>query len=235
MRQTGEWPGVLVLRHGFSKAQARPWNRDVPDAYLTLIRGTSLFLAMCADHLRSVGVGSVLSPPLPLSSARIWEQAGYEPMERLDVFGRELTDDIPDHGVAIAEERSVDWAEVEGVDRMAFEPFWRLDALGLEEASTATPSSALLTVRDSGLLGFSIVGAGATAGYLQRIAVVPDAQRRGLGRALVRASLRWAHRRGARQMLLNTLPGNDSATALYVSEGFSQLDDQLAILRKTTP
>ena len=84
---------------------------------------------------------------------------------------------------------------------------------------------------DSDLLGFSIVGAGAGAGYLQRNAVAPSVQHRGIGRALVRASLRWARQHGARQMLLNTLGNNDAASNLYLTEGFTHLDDRLAILR----
>jgi len=130
-------------------------------------------------------------------------------------------------------ERQVDWAEVQEVDSQAFEPFWRLDSRGLSEATTATPSAVVLTVRGDALLGFSIVGAGASAGYLQRIAVAPSAQHRGIGRALVRASLQWARQHGAHQMLLNTLGNNAAASNLYITEGFAHLDDRLAILRSS--
>ncbi|NIA23986.1 MAG: GNAT family N-acetyltransferase [Gammaproteobacteria bacterium] len=232
MRHTGEWPGSIVLRHGLSKSIARPWNRDVPDAHLTLIRGTADFLSECADHLRAMGVPSVASSPLPSSATRLWKEAGYRPFERLDVFARELTGDLPDPGITVDAERAQDWDAVERVDRSSFEPFWRLDAAGLREAFTAAPRSVLLTARAPDLLGFSIVGVGSVAGYLQRIAVTPDAQGRGLGRSLVRASMQWAHRHGAREMLLNTLPNNDTASGLYVDEGFFQLDDHLDILRK---
>jgi ribosomal protein S18 acetylase RimI-like enzyme len=232
VRHTGEWPGVVVLRHGLSKATARPWNADVPDAYLSLVRGSSPFLEMCADHLHSMGIPSVLSPPLPSTSVDLWQDAGYQPFEWLDVFGRELIDSIPDPERAVSTERHVDWREIQQVDRQAFTPFWRLDTVGLDEASTATPSAAVLTVRDPDLLGFSIVGAGTTAGYLQRIAVTPPAQHRGIGRSLVRASLHWARRHGARQMLLNTLGDNAAAARLYLAEGFTHLDDRLAILRR---
>ncbi|NOY56724.1 MAG: GNAT family N-acetyltransferase [Actinobacteria bacterium] len=232
MRHTGEWPGSIILRHGLSKATARPWNRDVPDAHLTLIRGTAGFLAECANHLQAMGIPAVASSPLPPSAARLWKEAGYQPFKRLDVFGRRLEGDFPDPAIAVTAERTPDWDAVERVDRDSFEPFWRLDTGGLQDAFTATPRSVLLTAGAPDLLGFSIVGVGSIAGYLQRIAVTPAAQGHGLGRSLVRASMRWAHHHGAKEMLLNALPNNETASGLYINEGFSQLDDHLHILRK---
>jgi ribosomal protein S18 acetylase RimI-like enzyme len=232
MRHTGSWPGIVVLRNGLSKAIARPWNGDVPDAHLYLVRGSAAFLEQSVDYLHELGVPSVMSPPLPSTSHQLWFEAGFEPYEWLDVFGRDMAEDTPDPEIEVRTERNVNWDEVEVVDRAAFDPFWRLDAQGLEEASTATPTAGVLTVRKKSLLGFSIVGAGAAAGYLQRIAVTPDNQHQGIGRALVRESIRWARHHGARQMLLNTLGDNAAATKLYISEGFSRLDDRLAILRK---
>lgn len=234
MRHTGDWPGVVVLRHGLSKAVARPWNEDVPDAHLTVIRGSSVFLELSVHHLISLGAPSVLSPPLPRSSLAMWSTAGFETFELLDVYGRDLSTPVPDPGIPVVTEHHVNWEEVHNVDREAFEPFWRLAVQGLKEATTATPTSAVLTVRDGSLLGFSIVGAGATAGYLQRIAVAPSSQHHGIGRALVRASLEWAQRHGAREMLLNTLGKNDAASNLYLTEGFMHLDDRLAIVRSSS-
>lgn len=233
MRHTGEWPEIVVLRHGLSKAVARPWNADIPDAHLTLVRGTATFLAECADYLCAMGIPGVISPPLPSSSIRLWREAEYQPFERLDVFGRGLDDQLPNADFTVLTEKTPDWEAVEKVDRSSFEPFWRLDEKGLRDAFSATPRSVLLVVRDPELLGFSIVGVGAIAGYLQRIAVSPNAQGRGIGRSLVRASMQWARRHGARQMLLNTLANNENASSLYIDEGFARLDDHLDILRRS--
>ncbi len=80
--------------------------------------------------------------------------------------------------------------------------------------------------------GYAIVGAGSIAGYLQRVAVHPDFQGAGLGRSLVRASMRWARRHGAHSILLNTQPDNEVAASLYRSEGFERLLDRLTVLRR---
>ncbi|MDX1449576.1 MAG: GNAT family N-acetyltransferase, partial [Acidimicrobiia bacterium] len=67
--------------------------------------------------------------------------------------------------------------------------------------------------------------------YLQRIAVDPGDQGAGVGRTLLRGSMAWARRRGARTMLLNTQTDNEKATMLYRSERFTVLSSRLTILR----
>ncbi len=83
------------------------------------------------------------------------------------------------------------------------------------------------------MLGFSIVGVTQSTGYLQRIAVDPRAQGHGVGRSLLRASLRWARRHRARSVLLNTQIDNEGAARLYESERFEPLPQRLVLLRAT--
>ena len=53
------------------------------------------------------------------------------------------------------------------------------------------------------------------------IEVHPAEQRRGIGRALVRACIEWAKARGIERLELYTRRDNDRAIALYASEGFN--------------
>jgi ribosomal protein S18 acetylase RimI-like enzyme len=119
------------------------------------------------------------------------------------------------------------------IDRAAFEPPWRLEELGLREAYGSTTHRVFLTVGSNGRIdGFAIVGAELGAAYLQRVAVDPTEQGRGLGKSLVREAQRWAGRQGAHTMLLNTQPVNERAAALYRAEGFRLLPDRLEVLRR---
>jgi ribosomal protein S18 acetylase RimI-like enzyme len=101
------------------------------------------------------------------------------------------------------------------------------------EAMAATPHSVLHVVRSGsgGLAGFAVSGAGSSLAYLQRLAVDPGSQGRGIGRSLVRSSARWAKRMGSRVLMLNTQVGNEGAIALYESEGFVTLEEPLAVLK----
>jgi GNAT superfamily N-acetyltransferase len=232
MRVLGDWPGRLVLRRGWAKAEARPWNADVPDASLRLIRGSSEFLAACGAYLLGIGVSGVASPPLPDALSGMWLSAGFEPHLALDLYSRELVGSQPAPSHEVTTGGASDWEHMERIDHAAFPPLWRLDQDGLREAMGATPhSSLLLTHEKSRPTGFAIVGAGSIAGYLQRVAVHPEFSGQGIGRSLVRAANKWAKRRGARSMVLNTQPDNDPAARLYVSEGFQKMLDQLTVFR----
>ena len=69
--------------------------------------------------------------------------------------------------------------------------------------------------------------------YLQRLAVDPAWQSRGIGRSLVRTAAAWAQGQGASALLLNTPDGNQSATSLYATEGFDTVTRDLAVLSRT--
>ena len=70
------------------------------------------------------------------------------------------------------------------------------------------------------LVAFAITGAAAGQGYLQRLAVAPEHQGHGHGRALVVDSLAWMRARRLAHGLVNTAVGNEPALALYESHGF---------------
>ena len=84
------------------------------------------------------------------------------------------------------------------------------------------------------LLGYLITGRAGGRGYLQRLAVHPDAQRRGLGSTLVVDGLRWLRRHRCQQAVVNTQETNASALAMYEHLGFRRQQDGLAVLTRAT-
>ncbi|MEU9831793.1 GNAT family N-acetyltransferase [Streptosporangium sp. NPDC048047] len=63
-------------------------------------------------------------------------------------------------------------------------------------------------------------------GEIRALAVAPDARGRGVGRALVRAAIDLAARRGVGLLLLSTQPAMTTARRLYLSEGFRRLPER---------
>lgn len=228
----GEWPGTVTIRRGWARATARPWNDDGPQTALRLERGSSEFLRSAAEHMVARGNGGVFSPALYPDAVRVWDRAGFRSFADLDVMegpvGRRSA--RPAH--AVSQVRSPNWPDLVAVDNTAFEGFWRMNRLGLLEAMSATPRSTVLQVDDGGSpVGYALVGTQMATAFLQRVAVDPAFSGRGLGTSLVRASLGWAAKMGARAMVLNVRPDNPRARDLYLREGFDLTGARLSLLR----
>lgn len=231
--QRGDWPGLLTLRRGWARAEARPWNDAVDDAVLRLVRGGTGFLQACTDRMLELGAPSVLSPPLSASARRTWEHAGYIEWLPLALMRLPLDGSIPAPSHLVVDVADADMEGLLRIDRAAFAEFWRFDEHGLREAMAATGRASTFIVRDADgdPAAYAVVGFGHAISYLQRVAVHPDWQGQGMGRSLVRVAARAARNRGSRAMLLNTQLDNAAAIALYESEGYTTLSDPLAVLR----
>jgi ribosomal protein S18 acetylase RimI-like enzyme len=89
-----------------------------------------------------------------------------------------------------------------------------------------TPEDTLVAVVDGRVAGYALVGpptplpASAHVQMLRGIAVAPEAQGRGVGRALVDAAIEEAAARGAVKITLRVLGTNDVARRLYAAAGF---------------
>lgn len=232
VRVTGEWPGPITLRRGWARAESRPWNDAVPLAHLRMQRGTSMFIGDCVEALRELGAPGVLSPPLPRSAQRLWREASFEPHAELALLRLDLGEVRPPSHLVVQGSNS-DIREALRIDAAAFDEFWRFDRHAIEEAISSTRTAVIHVVRTAGggLAGFAVTGIGVTIAYLQRLAVDPACQGRGIGRSLVRTSARWAEREGARALMLNTQLDNGPAIRLYASEGFEVLSEPLAVLK----
>jgi GNAT superfamily N-acetyltransferase len=86
---------------------------------------------------------------------------------------------------------------------------------------------------ESGIIGYAVCGRAGHRGYVQRLAVDPAAQGRGVGAALLVDGLRWLRRWGARDALVNTQVGNDRSLRLYQRSGFVLQPDGLAVLQRS--
>ncbi|HDH03011.1 MAG TPA: GNAT family N-acetyltransferase, partial [Actinobacteria bacterium] len=215
MNVSGHWPNAVGLKSGWAKAETRPWNKDINDAHLRLIRGNTAFLERCVGTIGGFGVAGVTSPPLLQENRGIWERAGFEAHLELLLFRRSLVGGlkVPVSDVVLL--NNPPWVRMVEIDSSAFDPVWRMSEAGLREAFDATNRSTVMATFDEEVLtGFTVVGTAGNTGYLQRVAVDPDQQGRGLGRALVRASMGWAVKRGATTMLLNTQPDNETSAKL---------------------
>jgi ribosomal protein S18 acetylase RimI-like enzyme len=233
---------VLHAATAGSRLRARPWQADARIAHVApasdfLGALTPSDIGRALRHLRNQGYRSVITAALHRADRQPFLEAGFVETERLHLLLHPLDDVaplVPVPGIEVRRGRRRDQAEALDVDQAAFAPFWRLDAAGLAEALTATSAVHFQVARDaSGVVGYSVCGRAGHRGYVQRLAVAPSHQGRGVGGALLVDGLRWLRRWGARDALVNTQEDNDRSLRLYQRSGFVLQPDGLAVLHRT--
>jgi ribosomal-protein-alanine N-acetyltransferase len=102
-------------------------------------------------------------------------------------------------------------------------PHWsRQVYLDLLNPSAHPPRLALLAEFAGRIAGFAILSILGPEAELESIAVAPEAQRQGVGRALLHAAFSASLSAGAATLLLEIRASNTSAAALYRQTGFRE-------------
>jgi ribosomal protein S18 acetylase RimI-like enzyme len=196
---------------------------------------SSAAVRRCCTVLRERGYREVVTAALAAAEASAFVAAGFTVRERLHLLAHEMRS-IPEPSptsdeVTLRRARRNDRDSALAVDARSFDPFWRLDSAGLDDAIKATPSSRFRVIESSrGVIGYAVSGRAGSRGFLQRLAVDPDERGRGWGTALVVDGLRWMKRRGAARAMVNTQERNADALRLYQDLGFHLQPGGLAVL-----
>jgi len=187
-------------------------------------------------RLRRAGYTAVVTSALTAADSLAFVDTGFGVRERLHLLEHGLHDlEGPRAGTpGLRRAWKTDRARVLGLDGLAFDDFWRLDPDSLRDALHATPSVRFRVGDgpDGAIAAYSITGRAGRRGYLQRVAVHPDARRAGWGTALVMDALVWLRRHDTRRALVNTQWENQGALALYESCGFRRLPVGLCVLER---
>lgn len=123
--------------------------------------------------------------------------------------------------------------EILQLDTEAFGDEWCLDADSLRDAFSATKRSRLFVSRNKNELeGFVLVGATQRNGFIQRLAVRPNARRTGVATRLVARALHWTHTAGCTNTVVNTERTNTAALGLYASFDFEEMPHGLVVLER---
>jgi ribosomal-protein-alanine N-acetyltransferase len=241
---------VATVEHPV-RARLGSWPYDPAVAHLVLLDHHMVPDADdVADWIRMAnlrGASSLRTGALFPASTQAFEEAGFRLIDTLTLLECNLRVPLP---VALPSNRFThlnkstkltkaplrrlrfaDLSDAATVDGNAFDPPWTNDAATLMEICKATPHYRSRSVTEDGrMIAFAISGRTSSWGYIQRIAVDPSAQRRGLGRLLVIDSLEWMLRRKVGRAMVNTAAANHRAIALYRSIGFETLPEPLVIL-----
>lgn len=210
-----------------------PWRGHADVAMVTTFADLALDqrdVRELVERVRTTGARRIVTAALSPREARGFRQAGFEIDRELVLLRRRIDGPIPAPEVRIRRWRRRSFGPILEVDRSAFDEFWGFDEVALHDAMSATPHRTLRVTRDQPLQGYALTGLAAQRGYLQRLAVKPEASGRGIGRALVTDSLRWMRWHGATEAFVNTQADNERALALYGRHGFRPEPEGLVIM-----
>jgi ribosomal-protein-alanine N-acetyltransferase len=119
------------------------------------------------------------------------------------------------------------------LDAAAFSTEWHMDRANLTDALAATHRRRIfVSRRNNALEGFVLVGSTGQHGFVQRLAVHPDARRSGVASRLLAASLNWAIGHGCTDTVVNTEITNEPAQSLYKSFGFIDMHYGLTVMER---
>ncbi len=230
-----------------SVLRLNPWRGDSRTSQVVAVGGPAPQaddVARLLDHLNARGVHTVVTAALGSVDQQPFAACGFTPHEHLLLLHQILEpNDLPSRGARTRPAHRRDQDAVLDLDGRAFAPFsafWRFDAAALDEAERATGMCRRRVVRrrpdgrfGSLVTGHAVTGRTASIGFLQRLAVDPAAEGRGIGSALVVDALRWLGHTGAREVWVNTQPDNERARSLYLRHGFTERGAGLDVLRRS--
>jgi ribosomal protein S18 acetylase RimI-like enzyme len=125
-----------------------------------------------------------------------------------------------------------DLPQIAAVDAAAFEDLWRQP---LEDLELAYEQCAVATVAEAGnrIVGYQISTGSTMGGHLARLAVHPQVQQRGIGKAMVADLQKRFLKRGARWLTVNTQNDNLTSLALYQKAGFRLTGENYPVYERT--
>jgi ribosomal protein S18 acetylase RimI-like enzyme len=230
--------------------RVHPAPHDARAAHVTVIDPTAI--ATVDDYTRwqtslsAHGFTRLRTGALAARAAEQAERAGLQCVQELALL--EAVPPFPELPAVLRTSRSrhADEDELARIDCEAFGREWHLDRAFLADVRGATPSARSRVVRTRALpspdvassahsiAGFLVTGRAARVGYLQRLAVDPQAQRRGVATALVADAMGWLRRRGVARVFVNTRVDNAGALELYRRAGFVELQERLRVFEGAT-
>ena len=202
-----------------------------------LPEGTCLtegFVRRCLGHLAGQGFQRVITGALSPEEQPGFLEAGFTVHERLQLLLLDTTAAPAPVPPGPRLHLAGPWRRrgLLEVDARAFAPFWRLDQTGLREALNATRKRRLRVALGPGrqVSAYAICGAAGGRGFVQRLAVAPEAQHQGLGRRLLLDGVHWLRSVGVAVVAVNTQQDNHAALSLYRRAGFRDDPRGLAVL-----
>lgn len=168
--------------------------------------------------------------------ARLLQESGLAESNRvvfLEHHGGAGAPKLP-AGVRLRAYRPSDLPALHDVDQKAFSGVW-MYSLPVLKAALAQAASVTIAEAEGRVAGYQLSTASALGAHLARLAVRPELQGRGYGRALVEHLLHEFGRQGYGRVSVNTQEDNAPSLRLYRRLGFRDTGQDYPVFTSTLP
>lgn len=233
--------------------RARPWP-GVPERAFLLISGShgpdlrlpnATVLSQWLQTLASWGYASVRTTAMAPPVAGVFESLGFATVQDLSLLQVHHTRaDLVDLPTDIAPRtmptgrmarlfKPTSFHNILSLDAAAFGDDWQMDMANFTDALSATSQSRVFVSRRNNTLeGFVLVGCTGRHGFIQRLAVHPQARRSGIATCLMSSALNWVISNGCVDTVVNTEVTNQAAQNLYRKFGFVDMNHGLVVMER---
>ena len=242
-----------IIWSGATTVRARPWP-GVPDRAFLLISGShgpdlrlpdATVISQWLQTLASWGYTSVRTTAMAPPVARIFQSLGFVTVQDLSLLQVHHTRaDLVDLPTDIAPRimptgrvarllKPASLHNILSLDIAAFGHDWQMDMTNFTDALSATSQSRVfVSRRNSTHEGFVLVGYTGRHGFVQRLAVHPQARRNGIATCLLSSALNWVINNGCTDTVVNTELTNQPAQNLYRKFGFVDMNHGLVVMER---
>ena len=146
----------------------------------------------------------------------------------LEWFNQPVELSLMPAGMTIRRMTVDDLAQTVETDASAFAPLWRNSYDALQKA---LPQALFATVAEKGrqIIGYQLSTPNPLGAHIARLAVRKEAQRQGIGRALLTDLFIQMRKRGLGRLTVNTQDDNFTSLALYQKTGFIRTGEQFPV------
>jgi ribosomal-protein-alanine N-acetyltransferase len=145
--------------------------------------------------------------------------------------------DLPAGPARVRPVQPDDLGQLAALDAAIFEPPYQLASGELIELMVTSGhfvvAEGIEEAGEAALLGYACADVLGDTGQIIRLAVHPNAQRQGIGRALLNHGLAYCHANGARRVTINTQESNAASLRLYEQMGFRRVGRRVPLLVRT--
>lgn len=172
----------------------------------------------------------------PKDKVNIFEKQGFNIKEDLIVYEKILEKDNLKICRNLTKVHGDDLNEINSLDCRAFDKIWRENKNILYRLLTNEDNNfRFVAVKDNEKIvafAFYRYRPHISEGYLNRMAVDPGYQGKGIGKMLLEDALNWFEKKGADTVRLTTQCNNEKSVALYKQYGFKNVDKSIVITYK---